>query len=269
MASHRYDLEGIGSTVELGNGGARIRDNGGIVEARNNADDALARMKAASPTEEDDLVTLKYLRTRADVRVTGQIDGGSPPAAGTPGRVFICTTTGGSYTLKYLYYDNGVTWDEVIPGEGLVVKVTDDLNGGTDEYDADHLYQWDEDGGTWVDIGPVPAETGIMKTAFVTLDYTDTGANLLKNVPLGAAVRRIAINVTQVFNGTTPIAEVGDSVDPDRFMPSGKNKLTKVGLYETTHLYIYGAATDVNATITIGGSPSTGQMVVAIDYALP
>lgn len=268
--SKDYGLIGIGPSVELGKDGVRVKDDGsGVAEVRTNDDTGYAKLRADHPVNENDVVTLRFLRTRADVRVTGQIDGGSPPAAGTPGRVFICTTAGGSYTLKYLYYDNGSSWDEIIPGEGLTIQVTDDLTGGTDEYIADHLYMWDLDAVTWRDLGPNPAESETNKSKIITIDYTDTGVNLIKSIPAGAYLTQVKVKVTQVYDGTNPYLEVGDAVDPDRHMTQNQQNLAKVGLYKTEALYLYGAETAVNVTLTVGGTPTQGQCTVMISYILP
>jgi len=268
MATYNYGLIGIGSDVELGKDGPRIKVNTGVIEARNNADTDFAILRGGHPVDENDLVTKKYLETRAHVIVTGQIDGGSPPAAGTAGRVYICTTAGGAFTLDYLYYDNGTSWEEITPHEGMVIKVTDDLTGGTHEFDADHLYMWDEDGTQWVDLGPAPEVTAVVKNARITIDHTDTGANLIKNVPANSIATKVMVSVTQTFDGTSPGLKVGDASDVDRLMTDQENKLNKVGVYKTDNLYLYGSATDVNATLTIGGSPSQGQALVYLEYAI-
>jgi len=210
------------------------------------------------------------METRANVIVTGQIDGGSPPAAGTPGRVFICTTAGGTYTLKYLYYDNGTSWEEIAPIEGMTISVTDDLTGGTDEYAGDHLYMWDADGATWVDLGPSPAESSIVKSKRLTIDYTDIGANLVVTVPSNAIATKVMVNVTQAWNDNAPYIEVGDATDPDRLMEEKGAKLSTVGLYVGDCFYLYGSATAINITLTNdGGTPSAGQLTVIVQYDLP
>lgn len=267
--SKNHHLEGIGSNVEIGKRGPRIRDNSDVIEHRNQADDAFVIVRGDHPVGDNDLVTKKYLETRANVIVTGQIDGGSPPAAGTPGRIFICTTAGGSYTLKYLYRDTGSAWEEIVPIEGMVISVTDALTGGTDEYEADHLYLWDADGATWVDLGPSPAVTGVVKTARLTFDYTDTGANLIVTVPSGAIATRVMLNVTQAWDVNQPYVEVGDATDADRLMEEKGNDLAKVELYIADCFYLYGASTAINITLTNnGGTPTQGQATVIVQYDL-
>jgi hypothetical protein len=268
MPSKNYGQNGVGSTVELGKAGPKIKNSSGVIEHRNNADDAYAIARGAHPVGDNDFVTKFYMETKANVYASGQIDGGSPPAAGTPGRIFICTTAGGAYTLKYLYRDDGSDWDEeIVPVEGMIISITDALTGGTDEYLADHLYLWNEDASSWVDIGPGAAASEVVKSSPLQFDYTDSGANLIKNVPSGSRIIEVMVNVTQVFDGTTPTAEVGDVSDSDRFMITDEIDLETVGLYTAKNLYLYGASTDVNLTLTVSGA-SQGQATVLLTYAL-
>jgi len=271
MTSHNHGLIGINGNVEFGQDGPRVKDDasGAAMGIRNSADDAYIPLRVGSPLSEDDAVSKKYLETRANAIVTGQIDGTSPPSPGTPGRLWICTTAGGSFTLKYLYYDTGSAWDEIAPQEGLTMRVTDALTGGTDEYLADHIYVWDEDGSVWKDMGPNPAESNTLKGYPVVLDYTDVGANLIVKVPSGARVLRWKVYVSQVFDGVTPQAEIGDATDPDRHAPANEINLKKVGLYYGELLYLYGAATNVNLTLTIGGTPSQGQLTAYLEFVKP
>ena len=59
--SKDYLLDGIAASVELSKGGARVKNNSGVVEARNNADDALAIMRGADAVGSTDLVTKSQL----------------------------------------------------------------------------------------------------------------------------------------------------------------------------------------------------------------
>lgn len=268
--SKNYHLDGIGLNVEIGKRGPRIKgDYSGAIDHRNQADDAFVIVRGDHPVGDNDLVTKQYLETRANVIVTGQIDGGSPPAAGTPGRIFICTTAGGAYTLKYLYRDNGTSWDEIVPVEGMIISVTDALTGGTDEYEADHLYLWDADGSTWVDLGPAPVVTSVVRSARLTFDYTDTGANLIVTVPVNAIVTKVLLNVTQAWDDVLPYVEVGDATDPDRLMESSCSDLMKVGLYVADCFYLYGSSTAINVTLDNNtGIPTQGQATIIVQYDL-
>lgn len=58
--SVNWNLNGVGGNVELGKGGPRVKDNSGVLEARNNADDALAIVRGATPTASTDFTTKAY-----------------------------------------------------------------------------------------------------------------------------------------------------------------------------------------------------------------
>jgi hypothetical protein len=270
MPSKHYDVVGIGSNVELGKGGPRVKDNAGVVEIKNNADNALAVIRGASPVGDDDLVTKRYMETRAQVFVTGQINGGAPPAV-VNGAIYICTTAGGAYTLKRLYRGEGGSWVDVFggnPPEGLTMKVTDALSGGTDEYSADHIYVWDEDGTTWVDVGPDPTGTNNTKTARVSLTHLNTGANNIGSaLPNNAVVLRVTAYVDQIFDGTTPVLEVGDAGDADRHMTTAENDLLTVGKYITDTYHLVTANNQLLATLTIGGVPTQGSVHIIVEYS--
>jgi hypothetical protein len=74
----------------------------------------------ADPTTDGDAPNKRYLETTADVRVTGQINGGAPPAV-VNGVIYVCTTTGGAYTEKRLYRGESAAWVEYIPTAGCLM----------------------------------------------------------------------------------------------------------------------------------------------------
>jgi hypothetical protein len=268
MATKNYGLTGIAGTVELGKGGPKIKNSSGAVEARNTGDTAYAILRAADPVGLDDVVNFRTLKTQSGSPVIGQIDGGAPPAAGTPGRFYICTTTGGTYTVNYLYLDNGVAWVEQIPTAGQTISVTVDLAGGAVEYLGDHAYMWDVEGGSWVDIGPstITATKQVLQRT-VDIAYTDSGAiNVGAAVSANGRVSGIWINVTQVFNGTTPTLTVGDAVGADRYVTTAEVDLKTVGLYKLDASHLYSVSTQVTATL-VPDSSTTGAANITLHYA--
>ena len=267
MARNNFDQTGLGPNVKLGKNGARVvSTDGAVIEARNNADDAFAILRADHPINDHDVVTKRYLETRADVRTSGQIDGGSPPAAGTQGRVFVCTTAGGTFNLNHLYYDTGGEWQVLPLDAGLTMAVTTALTGGTIEFEDDSKYIWDADTTVWKFIGSAGIATGV-QVASVDLDYTEVGPKLLRSIPGSTRIPKILVIVTQIFNGTTPELSIGDSVDPDRLVTESHVDLTSLGVYEIVPGYLYGAATDIIINLSIGGAPSTGQAAIYMEYS--
>jgi hypothetical protein len=268
MASKNYGLTGVGSTVELGKGGAKLKNNAGAVEARNTGDTAFAVLRAGDPSGLDDVVNLRTLKTQGGSPVIGQINGGSPPAAGTPGRLYVCTTTGGAYTVNYVYLDDGAAWVEFAPYAGMTMNVTVDLTGGAIEFTGDHAYMWDADGGSWVDIGPTAlSATKQVLQRSVDIAYTDSGAiNVGAAVSANGRVSGIWVNVTQVFNGTTPTLIVGDAGNTSRLALAAEIDLKTVGLYKLDASHLYSVSTQVTATL-VPDSSTTGAVNVTLHYA--
>jgi hypothetical protein len=265
--SKNYGQTGVASSLELGKGGARVRDNSGVVEARNNADNALAKVSAADPTDESNLVTLGYLRRNANVSVTGQINGGSPPLPPAVGTMYVCTTSGGSYTVNRLYYSTGSTWEEKIPPEGMTIVVTDALSGGSVEFLADHVYVWDLDGNTWDDIGPaILTSSKQLRQRSVNFTYTSGALNVGATVPENGRVLSVTVAVTQIFNGTAPTLIVGDAGDVDRHVASDEVDLKTVGVYVNNVSHLYGSETQITALL-VPDSSGTGVGNITVVYA--
>lgn len=262
-----FGLNGIGTNVKLGKGGPRVKNNAGVVEARNTADNAFAVVRAADPVALDDVVTKRYLETRSNVIITGQIDGNSPPAVVT-GAIYVCTTTGGTYTAGRLYYGENAVWNEVIPAEGLTVSVTDALTGGTITFLADHRYLWDADGTVWVDIGPAPAESKLVKTTRASLAFgTSSPLNVGSAVPDNASVSKIVVKVTQAFNGTAPTVTFGISGLPAQLAAANEVDLGTTGVYVIECYQNYPTSSQVIATYAADGS-SAGAASIEMQYSL-
>lgn len=270
MPSKHYDVNGLNGTVELGKGGPKIVDASGTIEARDQAGTAFAKLRAGHPVDANDVVTLRYLQTKGAVVVLGQIDGGgSIPSASPAGRVFVCTTTGTTYTVKYLYYANGISWEEVIPSEGLSIAITDALAGGTITFSADHSYLWDADGSTWVDIGPstVASLAKITKTREVPLVFGSSASlNVGTVIPIDGRILRACVNVTQAFNGTAPTVCIGDGGDNDRFMKVEENNLKETGCYWIDTFYTMLAETQILAAYSADSS-SQGAATLFVEWS--
>jgi len=267
--SKRYGVTGIGTDVELGKQGTRIINNSGAVELKDK-DGNFVVGRGAAPVAENDFVTKKYLETKADVTVSGQIDGANPPAA-VPGAVYVVTTTGGTYTAGELYYGiTGPTWEAITVPDGLKIVVTVALTGGTLEFAADTLYVWDAGTSAWLKIGPAPeAVTGVEKTERASLVFGTPGV-----IPVGSPVAingiviGVIVNVSVAFDGDTPATLIiGDVGDTDRLMTNAEVDLSKVGRYLVDPYYLYASATQVNATLGVGANPSAGAAQIIVQWS--
>jgi hypothetical protein len=68
--SANYSQSGIGVSVEYSQGGARVKDNTGVIEIRDNADAVFTQCRGADPIIADDLATKRYV----DALVLGEVN---------------------------------------------------------------------------------------------------------------------------------------------------------------------------------------------------
>ena len=265
MSTKKYRLTGIGSVVEFGKGGPLAKVNGGILEHRLNDDSNFSIVRAASPIGDDDLVTKKFLETRANVVVSGQIDGGAPPAV-VNGAIYVVTTTGGAYNEGELYRGEGGSWVQVNVIDGLRITVTVPLSGGNIEFLADHVCQWDAGSSSWKDIGPAASITKVRKAERATITFGSSSPSAIGNqLPANAIVREAVVSVTQAFNDAAASLSIGNTGDNDKYMTTDEVDLTKVGLYSVDLLELLGSAEQVNAYLSAGTS-TVGQASIVVEY---
>lgn len=276
-----YGVSGISGNVELGKGGPRLKDDSGVIEARNTGDDDYAIMRGGSPIGDNDLVTKQYLEAYGAPVVIGNIyDSGGPAStqftgSGQEGAIAICNETVAPFTENILYrldtWDTDVDtsdWTPITPTEGMRISMTDASSGGSTAYTADHIYMWDEDGSTWIDMGPSAAVSKVVKTERVALVFGSSGTLAIGSaIPAGSRVHKVIINVTTAFDGTTPTATVGDSSDPDRLLTDPEVDLTAVGTYVADCYYAYGSNTQTNVTY-VADSSTAGAAEVEVLFSI-
>lgn len=129
--------------------------------------------------------------------------------------------------------------------------------------------------------GEVGVET-VQQTVALS-DFTDDGAasghvDLTEQVPAGALVLGVELDVTTAFaGGTSPTAQVGDTTNTDRFTANGAlavDAVAQVGSEapDTAGNAYVGSATTVRVTVTDGGaSPdftglTAGQVTATVAY---
>ena len=294
MATHKeYGLNGVNSVVELGKGGANVKNSSGVVEARNNADDAYAVVRAASPVAANDVVTKAYLEAYGSPVVYGNIYdvgagvGGSTQftGAGQEGLLAICNDTGlTGFTKNYLYrldtWDTDVdnsTWTEIVPTEGMTFAMTDASSGGDETYEADHVYIWDTDGTpSWQDIGPAASQTYYVKAVSGNALETDgDGSHTLDasapSIPAAARITDWQVDVIAAFLGSgTPTMSL-DSVNGSvgDIAATTEIDLENTGLY-TGKCYIEATASDgIEYTLTnMALAGQTGDAEITVSYSV-
>jgi len=104
-------------------------------------------------------------------------------------------------------------------------------------------------------IGPYPEEISFAWGDAPTKIYTAAAGKLIDSVKL---------IITEGFNGTGPVVEIGDANDHNRLLSSDIMDITVTGGNEVFPYYAYAGATDVYVYVTpgTGGSHGAGRIII-------
>jgi len=268
-------LDKIRGTIEnvfqIGIGGPQVKNNSGVLEARNAADSDFVIVRGLSPVGDNDLTTKKYVDSaeRAMV-VKRQADCSSAIPVNTGVRGFVVVTTAGSgAAIGDVLFDDGSgsgTMEILSAVEGRTIAVTDALSGGTITFDPDSIYIWDEDGGSWIKIGDIGSVTGAIRTVEFALDNSASQDSTF-SIPANANILECRLEITTPYSGGAGI-KVGNTTDDDLIMAENDNSP------QAAHDYVVrqntewgGSASVVRATVT--GSPAAGAGNLLVKFTTP
>jgi hypothetical protein len=269
-----YGLVGIGTNIEFGKGGPRLKVNGTGLDVKNAADNALVILSAAEPTAATHVATKAYVDRLAAVFVKGQMKNDVarlPDDSGVfvpvEGDIIIVTTVGATWdTLKRLLVYRSAAWEYLFSAgelEGLRMSVTDAITGGVETYLGDHVYMWDADGSTWIDIGPATSATNVTYGYTVALADDTASPLVIRANAIGKAVR-VKVNVTVAFDGTAPTLAIGDVGLANRLMATSEVNLKIVGQYISECYYDYTVPTNIRATY-VADSSANGDATITVE----
>ncbi len=135
METKIFKLIGIGTNVQFGKRGPRIKDDGaGVLQARNAADTLLNRFQVATPTADDDAATKAYVDGVAsglDVKASARV---KTSASGSETNTIDTWTGSGSGVGKTLTSPDNVVANNDFDGVTLVVgdRILVTFAGGAD-----------------------------------------------------------------------------------------------------------------------------------------
>lgn len=264
----------IASAFKIGLGGPQIKNNSGIIEARNNADSAFTVVRGASPVADNDLVTKLYADSLSKPRIIDdQVDTSVSLPTNTGSRRFLVVSTSGSgANIGDLLYDDGSgsgPMTILTAEEGRVIAITDALTGGTESFEADSIYIWDEDGSEWLKIGDIGSTTGGIREIRFVLDNTATQDSTFA-MPANARVVEASIEVTTPYSGGATIS-VGNTATADAYQETGDNNPQTAGRYvvdqDTLDSALSGGSSVVR--VAVGGTPAAGAGVCIVKFVNP
>lgn len=202
----------MGNDFQIGGpSGPNIGNNSNVVEIKNAAKTAFAKVKSASISASDvanNVVTLLDLQGRVAL-IQYDFTGGSAPVAGAnTGKFGFCHTTGGGFTAGDIVYDPGAVALVVMPFEVCRHITTTSAVTGTINFIANGLYAQESlrtyvlkgDGGS--------SATGHVLSIAVAYAHDNVAPVSTTQVPANATILNVRNEITEAFNGTSPTVTV-------------------------------------------------------------
>ena len=255
--------------------GPQIKNNSGVIEARNSDDSDLAIVRAAAPVDDNDVVNYITFKTKkGNVIVKDQADCSSALPANTGVERFLVVTTPGSgAVIGDLLYDDGSGSGnmEIIPkDDGRTIFCTQSFTGGNIELEGDAVYGWDDTGAVWVLQATIGDATGAERVISYPIGTSAT-IDSSKEIPANAEIYRREVEITTAYPVGIDI-EVGNSDDSDLLIASTSTPKRinpqKLGTYVVTKAVAWGSS-QLPVRTTITNTPASGAGVVRVWFSVP
>lgn len=263
----------MGSIFQIGgHSGPNIKNNSGVIEARNAGDSAFVLMRGLGIPSSGDTVNdvPRFLDLKGRVaQIEFDFNGASPPSAGTNTDEFgFCHTTGGGYTAGDVIYDDGSSLI-TIPSEVVLHITSTSAVTGTISLIANGLYS--NDAGTWTLKGDgTAAASGRVLTIELTYTNTDTtGKSSTTSIPDGARVIRVRNIVETIFNNSPTLTVIVDGTSDETILQTTDSDLETLGEYHREDTHLITSSTEGPVKLTVGGTPSAGAGRIIVEYATP
>ena len=275
MADILKNLVGIiGSVLKIGLGATQVRlkNNAGVIEARDKDDAAFVILRALSPVEDNDVVTKYYadsLEKPLIVKRQENCSAALPVNTAIRGWVVV-TTAGTGAAIGDVLYDDGSddASDMAIVAavEGRTLAITDALSGGTISFDTDSIYISDEDGSVWVKIGDIGSVTGPVRVVRYAIDNSASQDSTF-TIPANARILDCQVEITTAYSAGGTIS-VGYEGALTEIQATTDNSAQDKATYSKEQDTAWDAAAKVVRT-TVGGAPAAGVGVVIVKFTNP
>lgn len=263
----------MGNRFQIGGpSGVNLNNNAVILEVKNAANTAFAKIKGASISAGDvanNIVSLLDLQGRIAL-IQYDFDGASPPAPGDNTNKFgFCHTTGGSYTAGDILYDPGSVALVVMPFEVCRHITTTSAVTGTISFIANGLYAQESlrtfvlkgDGGS--------TSTGQMRSISVAYAHDAIAPVSTTSIPANAKIYNVRNDVTEVFNGTAPtVAVTIEGAGSTTVQAAADNAPKTIGVYDTPQ-YTDNPDLGVVKVTVVPDSSTTGAGTAMVEYTTP
>jgi hypothetical protein len=259
----------IENLFQLGLAGPQLKNNAGVIEARNAADSGFVIARGAAPVGDSDLTNKQYVDTLfSRTVVTTQFDGNNALPANTGVEHFyVVSTTGPNATIGQLLWDDGsgVGTVLVLAAKAQMIITSQAFSGGTVTFKADTPYVWDTVSTSWVNAGGSALSGSIREIRYaITNAATQDSAS---QIPANAFIEEAQLEVVTPYSGGATIS-IGIPGSLTLFQLTTDNLATVSGLYGVPQDTPVGGAAAVVRT-TIAGAPAAGTGFVIVKYTVP
>lgn len=261
-------IRGTLSTIfQLGPSGPNLKNNSGVIEARNSADSGYAIVRGSSPVGDNDLVTKAYADTLLPVVVSDQFNGNNALPSNTSTEHFILvTTTGSNASIGQILWDDGTstgTVTVIAAASGRLITPSVALSGGTVTFNANSIYSWT--GSTWQDVGGTSVSGALRE---IRMSITNAGSqSSATQIPANAIITYSEVKVETPYSGGATI-QLGISGTTNLFQDTGDSVATVAGEYGVPQDTSVGSSAAA-LLVTVGGSPSAGAGHAIVRYTVP
>jgi hypothetical protein len=242
--SFNFSLSGVAALLKLGKGGNQLKSETGFISARNPTDESLVRFKIGSGTANDDAVT----KLQLDTAVVGALvyKGTFDASAGN------YTALTGAIKGDFYKISVGGTIDSRVWAIGDDLIINTSVTGAPTNTEIDK-------------IDNAATVTGGVNVKTVAITHADSTVNIGTILPSTATILRVLINVTAVFDGTTPTLSIGKSGAVAELMATTEIDLKTVAVYVNNVRTYYSSATQLLATL-VSDSSTTGEATLLVEY---
>lgn len=272
MATHIKKIGGISELyLYIGTTGPRIKNNSGVIEMRNNADNAYAVARAADPANEQDLTTLNWAwKFQKFIPISAQADCSSALPTNTAARrLLVVTTAGNGAVIGDLLYDNASSTGSmtIIAAAYRTITPTANFTGGTQTFYQHCGYLWN--GSSWVkvfDASGAGSATNNVRSITITTGTSAT-YDSTNDLPANAIIVYAYFKVTTAYSAGAGIT-FGVVGNTDIYLTGVVNPEAE-GFSFSDEPFVSVGASDVKARISVSGTPAAGAGVCYIHYVVP
>jgi len=259
----------IESVFQLGLAGPQLKNNSGVIEARNVNDSAFVIVRGNSPVADNDLTTKQYVDTMTTrTVVSAQFDGNNAlPANTATEHFYVVTTSGPNATIGQLLWDDGSSAGTatVLAAAARIIITTAAFTGGTISLLADSMYFWDVGSSKWLIVGGATL-SGANRTIKLAITNAAT-QDSATTIPANATVLSCTLDIQTPYSGGATVS-VGPAGSVALLQATTDNLATTAGSYEVVQDTPWGAS-DLAVRVTVAGAPAAGAGYCIVTYTQP